>query len=63
MDPNSRKRKADGHADDGHKVVTKTEPVNGPKPDIKTEPLDDSAIDDAEDSDREFSANTLQRLC
>ncbi|KAH6691387.1 chromatin assembly factor 1 subunit A-domain-containing protein [Plectosphaerella plurivora] len=51
MDPNSRKRKADGHADDGHKVVTKIEPVDGPKPDIKTEPLDDSAIDDADDSD------------
>jgi hypothetical protein len=52
MDTNSRKRKANGHAEDGHKVVVKTDPSDEATIDIKTESLDDSAIDDTADDDR-----------
>jgi hypothetical protein len=61
MDTNSRKRKADGHAEDGHKVVVKTEPSDGVTVDIKTEELDDSAIDDTADDDRQFIPLTHQQ--
>lgn len=52
MDTNSRKRKADGPTEDGHKVVVKADPTDEATIDIKAESLDDSAIDDTVDDDR-----------